>query len=87
MCLSDGRYAEIVPDPMTRTALSGVLGREFWEIASESILAAMEAAVGELVDELDTLVVAHSYRKDSNAAVIEAYRHCKELVAQHLEMT
>lgn len=31
------RYAEIVPDPKVRTALSGMLGREFWEIASETI--------------------------------------------------
>ena len=30
-------YAKIVPDPMTRTALSGMLGREFWDIASETI--------------------------------------------------
>ena len=26
-------YAEVVPDEKTRTALSGMLGREFWEIA------------------------------------------------------
>jgi hypothetical protein len=31
------KYAEIVSDPDTRTALSGMLGREFWNIASESI--------------------------------------------------
>jgi len=31
------RYAEIVPDPATRTALSGCLGREFWNIASDTI--------------------------------------------------
>ncbi len=30
-------YATIVPDPMTRTALSGMLGRLFWGIASDSI--------------------------------------------------
>lgn len=35
-------YAEIVPDPHTRTALSGMLGREFWEIASEAIWNAMQ---------------------------------------------
>ena len=31
------RYPEIVPDPALRTALSGCLGREFWNIASEMI--------------------------------------------------
>ncbi len=30
-------YVKIVPDPKIRTALSGMLGRIFWEIASESI--------------------------------------------------
>ncbi|KKN73149.1 hypothetical protein LCGC14_0403210 [marine sediment metagenome] len=30
-------YTEIVPNPRTRTALSGCLGREFWDIASETI--------------------------------------------------
>jgi hypothetical protein len=30
-------YADVVPDPHTRTALSGMLGREFWEIASDAI--------------------------------------------------
>ena len=36
------RYPEIVPDPDTRTALSGMLGREFWEIASNKIWEAIE---------------------------------------------
>lgn len=31
------KYLEIVPDPKTRTALSGCLGRLFWNIASEAI--------------------------------------------------
>jgi hypothetical protein len=31
------RYSECVPDPDKRTALSGMLGREFWGIASDSI--------------------------------------------------
>ena len=30
-------YSKVVPDPDTRTALGGMLGRLFWEIASESI--------------------------------------------------
>lgn len=45
------RYAEIVPDPDTRTALSGMLGREFWEIASEAILDRYNEAVAELEAE------------------------------------
>lgn len=39
------RYPEIVPDPQLRTALSGMLGREFWGIASETIWEAMLEAV------------------------------------------
>lgn len=38
------RYAEIVPDPDLRTGLSGMLGREFWDIASDAIWAAMQQA-------------------------------------------
>ncbi len=38
-------YAEVVPDPKTRTALSGMLGREFWEIASRSIWDAIQEAI------------------------------------------
>jgi hypothetical protein len=41
------RYAEIVPDPITRTGLSGMLGREFWDIASDSIWDAMQANEAE----------------------------------------
>ena len=39
------QYAEIVPDPKIRTALSGCLGREFWEIASGAIWDAMQDAI------------------------------------------
>ena len=35
--MKEERYAEVVPDPHTRTALSGCLGRGFWEAASETI--------------------------------------------------
>jgi hypothetical protein len=42
--MSEGRYLEIVPDPELRTALSGMLGRRFWDIASEAIWEAMLAA-------------------------------------------
>jgi hypothetical protein len=39
------RYLEIVPDPDIRTALSGMLGREFWMIASDAIWHALKEQV------------------------------------------
>ena len=36
-------YSKIIPDPNTRTAVSGMLGREFWEIASKSIYDALKS--------------------------------------------
>ena len=39
------RYAEIVPDENIRTGLSGMLGREFWDIASEMIFRAYKEAI------------------------------------------
>lgn len=49
------RYAEIVPDPDTRTALSGMLGREFFDIASESILAAHQEKIEEIREAIHWL--------------------------------
>ena len=40
-------YEKIVPDPKTRTALSGMLGRIFWEIASEVIWQAYKESLKE----------------------------------------
>jgi hypothetical protein len=40
--MKEERYAEIVPDPKLRTGLSGMLGRSFWNIASEDIWEAMQ---------------------------------------------
>lgn len=40
-------YAEVVPDPKTRTALSGMLGREFWGIAERRIWEAIQEAIDE----------------------------------------
>lgn len=40
-------YPEIVKDPRLRTALSGCLGRMFWDIASGTILDAMERHLEE----------------------------------------
>ena len=34
--MKEDRYLEIVPDPHTRTALSGMLGRQFWTLASDA---------------------------------------------------
>ena len=44
-------YAKIVPDPKMRTALSGVLGREFWNIASNSIWDALQNHLEETAEE------------------------------------
>jgi hypothetical protein len=41
-------YPAVVPDPHQRTALSGMLGREFWDIASESIL----AELGQFIEDV-----------------------------------
>lgn len=54
------RYPEIIPDPDTRTALSGMLGRLFWDIASETIWSAwredqeeMATLLGAAADQLE----------------------------------
>jgi hypothetical protein len=31
------RYPKLIPDPHLRTAISGMLGRLFWDIASDAI--------------------------------------------------
>lgn len=49
--MPEERYPEIVPDPDLRTALSGMLGRRFWNIASEMIWAAMYEAIEEIVEQ------------------------------------
>jgi len=36
------QYVEIVPDDDTRTGLSGLLGREFWDIVADAIWEAMQ---------------------------------------------
>ena len=59
------KYPEIVPDPKTRTALSGMLGRCFWDIASKSILDAMkEGLVQRVVETLDWMVKDAKWRAD-----------------------
>ncbi len=44
-------YVKFVPDPQQRTALSGCLGRLFWDIASETIW-------DRLKEHLDDLEIA-----------------------------
>lgn len=41
-------YSIVIPDPHLRTALSGMLGREFWNIASESVWDALQNHLDEL---------------------------------------
>lgn len=48
-------YATLVPDGKDRAALSGALGREFWNIASETIHDSFARAWLELKYELETL--------------------------------
>lgn len=47
------RYQEIVPDPDLRTALSGCLGRMFWDIASQMIW----ESFGEGIDDGQVVIV------------------------------
>ncbi len=62
--MQDEEYLKIVPDPHVRTALSGCLGRLFWNIASESIWAAViEAGEDSLLGQLD----AHNSMRDEYA--------------------
>ena len=49
--MPEERYVELFPSPKFRTALSGLLGRRFWDIASEAIWEAMlEADEDEWTD-------------------------------------
>jgi hypothetical protein len=41
-------YENVVPDPNTRTALSGMLGREFWGLASDAIWDALQNHLQDL---------------------------------------
>ena len=59
------RYPEIVPDPELRTSLSGMLGREFWDIASEAIWAAMLEAEEEASIAMAGNVVVSKVDRDT----------------------
>jgi len=45
--MTDDEYVKAIPDPKMRTAISGCLGRLFWDIASESIYNAMINEYGD----------------------------------------
>ena len=47
--MSEEEYLRALPDPKTRTSVSGLLGREFWEIASEAIFDAWQAAAEQSI--------------------------------------
>ena len=72
------RYPEIVPDPQLRTALSGMLGREFWDIASEMIWEAMREAVedGRLIIIADRGCAATEYCIDYDRKGPDACDEC-----------
>lgn len=85
------RYAEIVPDPDTRTALSGMLGREFWEIASESILAAHQEKIEEIREAIhwlygfwdgNTLILHSALQEEIQAAFDECLRAAEDCYGQ-----
>lgn len=46
-------YPKVVLNPRVRTALSGMLGREFWDIASECIWDALLNKITEIIEPFD----------------------------------
>lgn len=50
--MEEDEYPKIVPDPHTRTALSGCLGRLFWSMASEMIWERFQEHLEELSDRI-----------------------------------
>ena len=44
-------YIEIIPDTKTRTAISGCLGRRFWNIAETMIVESIELTIKENLGE------------------------------------
>ena len=49
--MTDTEFEAALPDPIMRTRLSGYYGRLFWNIASKSILQAMQTYMREVSDE------------------------------------
>ena len=89
------RYVEIVPDPDVRTALSGMLGRLFWTVASDEIwermrkaqddddhgVEALRKGLTEAVNALSNLL----YVGPPNPHNAEARSHARELYGPVLQ--
>lgn len=81
--MEKSRYAEIVPDPDLRTGLSGLLGRMFWDIASEYIferVAPLLKASEELANCAHEHIVGAGYTDMEGA--LENYRSAKEFLEE-----
>jgi len=65
------KYAEIVPDEKTRTALSGMLGREFWDIASNSIWEIVEQQLAEKKKEVEKLSQSKIPKEDGRSSYLQ----------------
>jgi hypothetical protein len=62
-------YIREVPDPQTRTALSGALGRLFWELASDAILTAINENLQDIIlNEGVNIDLYQQYERDSCGA-------------------
>lgn len=59
--MEDAEYLKIVPDPKIRTALSGCLGRRFWETASETIHDNFKEYVEPEIDQLRAELAAYRW--------------------------
>lgn len=79
------RYPEIVPDPHTRSALSGCLGREFWDIASQAIwdqvkeqLTEKDTRIKELEAKIKRMEAQYSVSECQTR--ITAYQYCADRI-------
>ena len=81
-------YTDIVPDPKTRTALSGMLGREFWEIASATIWEAVKdemESIEQLQAEVKTLKEAIRFLTLTSGPQTPQQRECWPMLEQALK--
>ncbi len=75
--MSESRFEEALPDPAVRTGVAGMLGREFWDIASKSIWDALQNAKDEIPIECK---VAYAWITELEGQLAEAKKDAKELV-------
>lgn len=54
--MTDDEYVAAIPDTRLRTAISGYLGRVFWDIASKKIAEAYQADQQELLAALEITI-------------------------------